>query len=164
MDFSNAFGNGNENGNGKPPGGFDGFDDAEPAPEYKPIPGGIYKARVQRGESCSTQAGAEAYQLKFEIIEGVQLGKTVVRKWTFGAKALPYTRRDLKPFGLTTAAKLLSPFPEAGREYLVRLVVALQRLNDGREFNDVKRIDLIRVIDSPAAGFMDEEGEGGKPS
>ncbi len=159
MDFTNAC---NDANNGKPPSGFGGFDDAKPAPEYKPIPPGIYTARVQRGEACSTKAGADAYRMKFEVTEGPQVGKTVVRTWTFSAKAIDYTKRDLAPFGLTTSAALLSPFPEAGREYLVRLVVALQRGDDGIERNDIKRIDLVRVVESPAAGFMlPGQSEGG---
>jgi len=158
MDYTNAF----AGANGKPPGGIDGFDTAEAAPEFTPLPPGIYSARVGRGEFCATKAGADAYRLRFEVTDGPDAGKTIVRTWTFGAKALPYTKRDLAPFGLTTTAKLLSHFPEVGREYLVRLVVALQRGDDGREFNDIKRIDITRVTDSPAAAFMlPDPSEGG---
>lgn len=158
MDFSNAI----PSTNGKPAGGISDFDATEAAPEFAPLPPGIYSARVLRGEYCSTKAGADAYRLRFEVTEGPHAGKTIIRTWTFGAKALPYTKRDLAPFGLTTTAKLLSPFPEPGREYLVRLVVALQRGDDGVERNDVKRIDLVRVDESPAAAFMlPEQGEGG---
>ena len=85
-----------------------------------------------------------------------------MRTWTFGAKAVPYTKRDLSPFGLTTKVQLLSPFPEAGREYLVRLVVAIQKGDDGTEYNDIKRIDVLRVVESPAARFLlPEQREGG---
>jgi hypothetical protein len=43
----------------------------------------------------------------------------------------------------------------------VRLVVALQRGNDGIERNDVKRIELVWADVSPAAAFMLPPGEGG---
>ena len=158
MDFTHAI----PSANGRPAGGLDGFDAADAAAEYAPIPPGIYTARIVRGEYCSTRAGADAYRLRFEVTDGPHAGKSVIRTWTFGAKALPYTKRDLTPFGLTTSAKLLSPFPEAGREYVVRLVVALQRGDDGIERNDIKRIDLVRVDVSPAAAFMlPDESEGG---
>lgn len=158
MDFTNVFGN----GNGKPPSGIDGFDAAEPAPEFTPLPPGIYSARVLRGEYCRTMKDDEAYRLRFEVAEGEHVGKTVIRTWTFSPKAIIYTKRALAPLGLTTSAQLLSPFPEPGREYLVRLVVALQRGDDGIERNDIKRIDLIRVTESPAAAFLlPEPGEGG---
>jgi hypothetical protein len=149
--------------NGKSAGGLEAFDAAEAAPEFVPLPPGIYTARVLRGERTTTRAGADAYRLRFEVTEGPHAGKTVIRTWTFGPRALPYTKRDLAPFGLTTSAKLLSPFPEPVREYLVRLVVALQRGDDGREFNDIKRIELVRVNESPAAAFMlpPRQGEGG---
>ena len=158
MDFTSAI----PSANGKPAGGIDAFDATEAAPEFAPIPPGIYSARVLRGEYCSTKAGAEAYRLRFEITEGEHAGKTVIRTWTFTPKAVAYTKRDLAPFGLTTSAKLLSPFPEPGRDYLVRLVVALQRGDDTIERNDIKRIDLLRVDESPAAAFLlPEPGEGG---
>jgi hypothetical protein len=45
----------------------------------------------------------------------------------------------------------------------VKLVVALQTGNDGIQRNDVKRIDVLRVIDSPVAAYMlPESGEGGQ--
>jgi hypothetical protein len=157
MDYSNAIPT-----NGKPSGGIDGFDAAEPAPEFSPIPQGIYSARVVRGEYCSTRAGAEAYRLRFEVIEGEHAGRTVIRTWTFSPKAMQYTKRDLAPFGLRTSAQLLTSFPPAGREYLVRLVVALQRGDDGIDRNDVKKIDVVRVNESPAAAFqLPPQGEGG---
>jgi hypothetical protein len=158
MDYTNAI----PSTNGKPAGGIDAFDTATPAPEFTPLPPGTYKARISKGEYTTTKAGAEAYRLRFQVTEGEHVGKTVIRTWTFGPKALAYTKRDLTPFGLTTSAKLLSPFPEPGREYLVRLVVALQRGDDGIERNDVKRIDLLDVNESPAAAFMlPPPGEGG---
>ena len=160
MDFTSAIDG--RNGSNYPAGGLGAFDQTEAAPEYTPVPPGIYVARVLRGEYARTRSGADAYRLQFEITEGEHAGKTVLRTWTFGPKALPYTKRDLAAFGLTTSAKLLSPFPEPGREYRVQLVVALQRGDDGIERNDIKRIDLVRVDDAPAAAFMlPRQGEGG---
>ncbi len=150
MDFTNAL----PGNNGKPLGGIDAFDAAEAAPEFSPLPHGIYSARVLRGEYCSTKAGSEAYRLRFEVTEGEQKGKSAIRIWTFSPKAMPYTKRDLAAFGLNSTAKLLAPFPESGREYLVKLVVALQKGDDGIERNDIKRIELVRVEESPAAGFL----------
>jgi hypothetical protein len=148
--------------NGELGGGINAFDAAAPAPEFEPLPPGIYSARILRGEYCSTRAGSDAYRLRFGVTEGEYAGKTLIRTWTFGPKAVSYAKRDLMAFGLNTSAKLLSPFPEPGREYLVRLVVALQRGDDGIERNDVKRIDVVRVDESPAAAFIfAEPGEGG---
>jgi hypothetical protein len=159
MDFTSAI----PSSNGKPAGGIGDFDSTEPAPEFAPVPPGIYTARVLRGEYTTTKAGADGYRVRFLIVEGEQKDKTLIRTWTFGPRAIGYTKRDLSLFGLTTSAKLLSPFPEAGRTYCVRLVVALQRGEDGIERNDIKRIDLLRVEESPAAAFMlPPPSEGGR--
>lgn len=160
MDFTNALPRSNGSGGG----GIDNFDAAGAAPEYVPVPPGIYSARLLRGEFTATTKGDDAYRMRFEIADGAQTGKTLVRTWTFGSKALPYTKRDLAPFGLTTSAKLLEPFPPADKDVFVRLVVALQRGDDGIERNDLKRIDQIRFVDSPTRGFMlpDDKSEGGK--
>jgi hypothetical protein len=61
--------------------------------------------------------------MRFKVTEGEHVGKTILRTWTFGPRALSYTTRDLEPFGLTTQAKLLSPFPEPGCDYRVRLTI-----------------------------------------
>ncbi len=150
MNYSNAI----PDNAGKPPGGLAGFDAVDAAPEYTPLPPGIYTARIVRGECCTTKAGDDAYRMRFEVVEGEQHAKTIIRTWTFGTNALPYTKRDLAPFDLTSSAELLSPFPAAGREYLVRLEVVLQRGNDGTEWNDIKRIEILKVTESPAAAFM----------
>lgn len=150
MDFTNAI----PSANGKPAAGIDAFDAVEAAPEFVALPAGIYSARILRGEYCSTKAGAEAYRIRFQVTEGPHKGQTVIRTWTFGERALPYMKRDLSPFGLTTATALLSPFPEPGCEYLVRLVIAMQRGDDGINRNDVKRIDQVRKVESPATAFV----------
>ena len=159
MDFTNAI----PSANGKPTGGIDAFDAVAPAPEFAPLPPGIYTARIVRGEYTTTKAGADAYRIRFEVTEGPHAGRTIIRTWTFSERALPYTKRDLAAFGLTTSAKLLSPFPEPGREYIVRIVIVLQRDDTGIERNDVKKIEIVRVDESPAAAFLlpPRQGEGG---
>ena len=160
MNLNSALPTPNPAGNG---GGISNFDTANAAPEFTPIPAGIYSARVLKGEYTTTaKSGAEVYRIKFEITDGKQAGNTLIRMFFFSEKAIGYTKRDLAPFGLTTTAQLLSPFPEPGREYLVRLVVALQKGDDGIERNDIKRIDVMKVTDSPAAAYvLPPDGEGG---
>jgi hypothetical protein len=160
MDFTSAI----PSNNGKNGEGIAAFDSTAPAPEFSPIPPGVYAARVVRGEICSTKAGADAYRMWLEVTEGPYTGRTLVRTWTFGARALAYTKRDLSVFGLTSSTKLLSPFPEPGREYFVRLVVALQRGDDGTQWNDIKKIDVIRVNESPITQFLIGKTEGGQHS
>jgi len=151
MDYMTALAGTN---NQQPEGGISAFDAAEAAPEFTPLPPGVYKARILHGEYTTTKAGADAYRIRFEVAEGPHKGQTVIRTWTFGTRALPYTKRDLAKLGLTTSKQLLSPFPEPGRDYIVCLVVAMRRDDNGTEWNDVKRVDLIRVETAPAAAFI----------
>ena len=160
MSFSNVFSNGS-NSNNKPPsgGGLDGFDDAQPAPEFQPIPPGIYKARVSSAGVTQTKAGVDAYSMRFTILEGEQVNRVVSRMWVFTTKAMPYVKRDLAVFGLTSRQLLLSPYPPTGKEVIVRLTVALQRGDDGIERNDIKRVELLEVRDIPGAQYLiDSEG------
>jgi hypothetical protein len=154
IDFTTAIGGnpvGRDSSSGG--GGIAAFGTVATAPEFTPVPPGVYTGHVERGEYTTTKAGAEAYRMRFRIAEGPQAGKTVVRTWTFSLKALPYTQLALAPFGLTTSEHLLAPFPEAGRTYRVRLVVALQRGDDGIERNDIKRIEVLGTDTHPAAAF-----------
>jgi len=148
MNLSEILNNNNAGG-----GGLDAFDTTPPAPDFAPLPPGVYSARVLKGEYTTTRTGADAYRIRFEVTEGPHAGTTLVRTWVFTPKALPYARRDLKPFGLTSSAKLLAPFPEPGRDYIVRLVVVLQRDDTGIERNDIKRVTLLSAgppTDPPA--------------
>jgi hypothetical protein len=138
-------------GNG---GGLSNFDTVEAAPEFSPLPPGVYTASVLSGVYTATRKGDDAYRVRFEITEGEQSGKTVSRTWTFGPKAIAYSKRDLAAFGLTTTAKLRSPFPEPGKEYRVRLVVSLQTGDDGVQRNDIKNITVLEVTDTPDAEFL----------
>lgn len=147
----------------RPLGGLDQFDRAEAAPEYKPVPAGFYHAKVLKGEMIQTRAGADGYRMRFEILEGDFAGHTLARTWTFTPKALPYAKRDLAAFGLTTAAQLLAPFPPALQVVVCKLTVALQRGDDGLERNDIKRIDVLRITNHPAAEFAIGTSEGGTP-
>lgn len=162
MDFNKAI------GSNKPAGGLEAFDTTEAAPEYSPVPPGIYQAKVVSGEFTTTRRGDDAYRVRFEIIEGEHADKTVVRIWTFTPKALPYAKRDLAEFGLTNSAALLAPFPAPGTEVRCRIVVALQVGDDGTERNDLKRFDQIEFRDTPQKQYLlppsppaEEQSEGG---
>lgn len=160
MNFNDAIPKTATAGNG---GGIHNFDTAEAAPEFSPVPPGIYTAKVKSGEYTSTRKGDDANRMRFEVVGGEQDGKTLVRTWTFSEKAVRYSKRDLSAFGLATSAQLLAPFPEPGKEYRVRLVVAVQAGDDGIQRNDIKKIDVLEVKDTPDAEFLlpPTRGEGG---
>jgi hypothetical protein len=121
MNLSEIFNNTGAGG-----GGLGAFDSTPPAPEMEPLPPNVYDAVVVHGELVQTRSGNDGYRIRFRIAEGPHAGRLVFRTWSFSERALPYARRDLGQFGLTTSAQLLAPFPEPGREYRVKLWVAVQ--------------------------------------
>jgi len=150
MNLTSIFSDSNTGAGG---GGLDRFDETAPAPEMEPLPPGVYVAVVVHGELVQTRSGNDGYRIRFRIVEGPYAGRFAFRTWSFSERALPYARRDLSQFGLTTSAQLLAPFPEVGREYRVKLWVAVQCSDDGRTFNDVKKVQLITAgppTDPPA--------------
>ena len=159
MDFMNAFDSA-PSGNGKPPSGLDAFDNAKP---FQPLPGAVYTARVVSGQYTQTKAkGEDCYRMVFEVTEGTERGERIARVWTFGDRAVRYAKRDLAAFGLSTAKQLLEPFPPTGREIYCKLTVALKRGDNGSEFNDVKRIDVLKAEDSAVKSYLiDPDAPGG---
>jgi hypothetical protein len=149
MNLSEIFNNNNAGGGG----GLGRFDETAPAPEMEPLPAGTYTAVIAHGELVQTRSGNDGYRIRFRIAEGPHAGRLVFRTWSFSERGLPYARRDLGQFGLTTSAQLLAPFPPAGQEFRVKLWVAVQCSDDGRTFNDVKKVQLITAgppTDPPA--------------
>jgi len=142
---------------------MDSFDKAEPAPAYIPLPAGIYQTRIVSGSFQPTKKGDDAYRVTFEVTEGEHKARRVSRTWVFSEKAITYSKRDLALFGLTTAKQLLEPWPPLGCEVYCRLIVAIQRGDNGSEFNDVKKIDNVRKEDSAAKDFLIDldKNEGG---
>lgn len=147
MDFRSANGNSNNDA-------FGAFDAIEAAAEYAPLPAGAYTSRVVRGSKETTKSGTPYYRIVFEVLnEGEHKAKKVSRPFWFTPKAMPYSKRDLAPFGLTTAASLSAPFPPPGREIVCRLTVTLQIDDDGQERNDIRKIEIVSTSDSPALKF-----------
>lgn len=124
---------------------LDAFDTVQAAGERTPLPAGSYSVRVVSGRVDKTRAGADAYRMVFEVTEGEHQGRWLFRLWTFSEKAIGYAKRDLAAFGLTTTKALLSPFPAAGEEIHLRVIAAVQRLENGTEVNDIKGFaDILR--------------------
>ncbi|MFO0809700.1 MAG: hypothetical protein U0746_13835 [Gemmataceae bacterium] len=63
--------------------------------------------------------------------------------------AVKLAKRDLAKLGITDPAQLEQPLPEGIK---VRLRVGMRRSDDGREFNDVSRFDVI-AVESPEEPF-----------
>lgn len=133
---------------------IDIFNNATPAPKMEPIPAGLYNVRVVSGRSEQTKKGDDAYKIAFEIIEGPSAKRKLYRIFTLTEKAAGYAKRDLEAFKITRGEQLLEVFPPVGQEVFCRLMVAVQRNDAGDVFNDIKRIDEIKFIDSANKQFL----------
>lgn len=164
MDFVGAIGGGN---GGKSP-GLSMFGRSSELPEAQPVPGGFYVGRVLRGETYTSKAGNEGYKVEYEITDGDHAGRRVMQWLTFSTpQKLAEAERVLGVFGLATPEQLLSPFPEAGKAYRVRLTLRVRPATDNYPAaNDVQKVELLDVLTTPAAKYAlpplaEKEKEGG---
>jgi hypothetical protein len=104
------------------------------------VPPGVYLCRLEAGYLKKTQAGRQAYWLRFVVVEPAEhAGFTLWRCYTFGdAGNANRAKAALAPLGLSTSADLhRAPFPEVGRIIICRLIVGIQK-------NDPTRNDVVR--------------------
>ncbi len=121
----------------------DAWHNTDAASDLDPLPRGEYVATVERGELFEARTtGTPGYKLTFIVCEGDHAGRKVWHDVWLTEAAIKLAKRDLGKLGVTDLAQLEQPLPEGIK---VRLRVALRRGDDGREFNDVTRFDVISV-------------------
>src|SRR4051794_1282704 len=109
---------------------------AKAADEFKPIPAGLYRCRVEEGELSASRAGTPGYKLTFRVLDGEHAGRRVWLDLWFTDKAKDFARRDLQKLGFDEGddddilQRLERPLPEG---IIADVKVGLRRENDGRE-------------------------------
>jgi hypothetical protein len=109
------------------------------------VPAGVYLCRLEAGELVTTKTGKPAYRLRFVVVEPTEhAGFTLWRYYTFADSASANrAKAAVAPLGLLTSADLRrTPFPEAGRVILCRVLVGVQKDDPTR--NDVVRFTVER--------------------
>jgi hypothetical protein len=122
------------------------WDAAMPAPEYEPLPRGSYECLLCEGGPITARTGSRGYRLVFTVVEGEHSGRKVFHTCWLTEKAVPSTKRDLAKLGIERAGQLGQPLPNA---FKCKVLVALQREDDGTERNRVVRFDVISVEPDP---------------
>ena len=138
---------------------FDRFDSVTEADDLALLPRGSYVCLATKGERTTARTGTPGYSIEFEVIEGEYLGRRLWRTWFFTDAALTYTKRDLQKFGIGSKEKLEAPFP--ANRMVFRLTVVLRKDDDSIERNEVKSLELLRVVE-PVADPFAPEAEGGE--
>jgi hypothetical protein len=148
-------------GGGGPRDPLDGFDAAEAADEFEPLPRGVYTALAVGGKLTVSSHGTPYYKVAYRITQGDHAGRRVWGRYYLTADAMAYSKRDLMKFGLDTLLKLKSPFPS--ERFVCRLQVVLRRDDDGLERNDIRDVQVVGLQEPPADPFAPAaDAEGGE--
>lgn len=117
------------------------------ADDLASMPPGDYEAHVVAGELTTSRRGTPSYKLRVRIADGDHAGRTLWHDIWLTPAALPMAKRDLGKLGITSIDQLERPLPPGIR---VALRVALRTGDDGRQYNEIRRFDFVRV-DVPEA-------------
>lgn len=120
----------------------------EAAGDFKPLPTGVYVARIASGELSKAKTGTPGYKLCFKVLEGEHAGRLLWHDIWLTPAALPMAKRDLAKLGVTDPVQLESPLPPGIR---CAVKVTLRREDDGTEHNRVKHFDVIGIDADPTA-------------
>ena len=124
------------------------FNETEAAPEYAPVPKGVYSTDLSSGELTNSGSGTPGYNLGFTIREGEFTGRRVWHTLWLTPAAMPMTKRDLAKLGITRLDQLERPVPPG---IVCQLTVSVRTDDDGVQRNAVKGFTVARVDADPTA-------------
>jgi len=132
------------------------FDETEAAPEYAPVPKGVYSAELSGGELTNSGSGTPGYTLGFTIREGEFAGRRVWHTLWLTPAAMPMTKRDLTKVGITRLEQLERPVPPG---IVCQLTVTVRTDDDGETRNRVTRYEVVEIRPDATADvdFADPE-------
>lgn len=130
------------------------FERTEAAQGFEVLPSGSYDAIAEHGEKFQSKNGTPGYKIRFRIQGGAHDGSAVWDDLWLTQKAMPRTKAELAKFGITTAATLNAPIPP-GR--LCRLVVVQKTADNGWVGNEVKRFEIIKILEPTKDPFAPQE-------
>jgi hypothetical protein len=121
------------------------WDKTQAATDFGALPAGEYVARVVEGSFMTAKTGTPGYKLAFQVLEGKYAGRRVWHDLWLTEAAMPMTKRDLAKLDVISLDQLDKPLPRGIR---CRVLLALRRDDDGREYNRVRSFEVIG-IDTP---------------
>ncbi len=139
----------------------DQWDHTEAAADFAPLPPGEYECHIQSGELFTAKSGTPGYKIVFRVLDGEHVGRQLWHDLWLTAPALPMSKRDLGKLGVTALEQLETPLPPGCIRCKVR--VALQRDDDGAEYNRVRRFDVLGIDEPKTDPFAPAESADAKP-
>jgi hypothetical protein len=118
------------------------FEETEAAPEYAPLPKGVYVAELSSAELTSSTTGTPGYTLGFTVNEGDLKGRRVWHTLWLTPAAMPMTKRDLAKLGVVKLDQLERPVPPG---IICQLTVVVRTDDDGETRNRVTRYEVIEI-------------------
>ena len=116
------------------------WDETEAAPDYTPVPAGNYDVRLVKMHSGKSGRGTDYVNMELRILEGEYAGRSLRHTLYLTKKAIPYTKRDLAKFGVTSMAQVDGPTPKGLR---FRVWVSGRSSDDGRSFNKITAFQFL---------------------
>ncbi|MFV0493631.1 hypothetical protein [Mycobacterium sp.] len=125
--------------------GGDWFDEIDTT-KHEQLPPGQYVGRVAHGKMSVTRGGDRQYVMRLEVMTGDHTGKCAFKSFVFSRNAKGRSKIEIAAYGLTTTAALDAPFPEPGREYVVRFAVTHRTNDSGTVWVAVDRLQLLKIV------------------
>jgi hypothetical protein len=119
------------------------WDNTQAADEFDLLPKGDYDARLTSGEPFEAPStGNLGYKLMFVVTDGDHEGRRIWHTLWLTPNAMAWTKRDLKKLGIDSINQLDDPLP---RGIVCRLRVVIRKNDDGTEYNEVRRMEVVRI-------------------
>jgi hypothetical protein len=139
---------------------FGNWSQVRPAPDYGPLPAGLYTARLRDGYFETANTGTPCYCLEFEITEGDHSGRRVWHRLWFTERALPGTKRDLLRLGVTDPeTQLERALP---RWFVCKVRLGIEADNKGEQKNVVRTFEVLRIDPPEVDPFTPKSGVNGQ--
>ena len=116
------------------------WESTEAARAHTLVPSGEYEAHIVETDTRKNSNGKPYFRLTFEIAEGEFIEQRVHQRLYLTEPAMPGAKRDLQVLGITSFKQLNQPLQ---KRFHCRIKVVLQKQDDGTEFNDVKRFNVL---------------------
>ena len=122
------------------------FDETEAAPDFAPVPTGNYEVDLVHGELYKSQKGTAGYTLHLVVADGEFKGRKIWQTLWLSALAIPYSKRDLKKFGIHSLSECEQPVP---RGIYCTISVVVHTEDDGSTRNNVTKIEEGGIRQDP---------------
>ena len=137
------------------------WDSTTAASDLKPIPRGVYEARLLKADVGESSTGTARVALKFEILGGEFEDRLAWSNLWLTEAGMQYTKRDLRKLAVHSLDELEKPLP---KHHICSISVVLRKSDNGNEYNAIKSFEVIRFEPEEDDPFAPQTQPAGPPS